>query len=266
MESHRKGDVTEARVIAEFKEREIPVSIPFGDNERYDVVVESDEEMYRIQIKTGWPSDGCIHFHGKSSHTNATGNVYKKYDGDVDYFAVYCAEVEELYLIGEDEFETNMQLRVEEPGVNQPTINWASEYEFGVRWPPRNDSETRSADRREEVIHLLRTKDVDLFDARSMDVPYDVLLRTPADTFVRAVIRYGSESEDRLRFDTGNQRTPGPEEIDAVLVYRVATEALYLVDRSTYDVSCSLGLSAPAGQSCEAAAYRFEERWPTAVR
>ncbi|WP_394295066.1 group I intron-associated PD-(D/E)XK endonuclease [Halococcus thailandensis] len=31
MDSHRKGDLTEALVIAELKRREIPVSIPFGD-------------------------------------------------------------------------------------------------------------------------------------------------------------------------------------------------------------------------------------------
>ena len=41
METHRKGDLTEAIVIAELTKREIPVSIPFGDNERYDIVVET---------------------------------------------------------------------------------------------------------------------------------------------------------------------------------------------------------------------------------
>jgi len=38
METHRKGDPTEAVVIAELMKRSIPVSVPFGDNERYNIV------------------------------------------------------------------------------------------------------------------------------------------------------------------------------------------------------------------------------------
>lgn len=34
MDSHEKGDLTEAIIIAELKRRSIPVSLPFGDNER----------------------------------------------------------------------------------------------------------------------------------------------------------------------------------------------------------------------------------------
>jgi len=41
MKSHERGDATEARVIAELKERGIPVAIPFSDNQRYDIVVET---------------------------------------------------------------------------------------------------------------------------------------------------------------------------------------------------------------------------------
>lgn len=54
METHRKGDLTEAVVIAELMKRSVPVSIPFGDNERYDVVAENpDGSLLKVQIKTG---------------------------------------------------------------------------------------------------------------------------------------------------------------------------------------------------------------------
>lgn len=136
MESHRKGDLTEAVVITELKRREIPVSVPFGDNERYDLVVETpDASFLRVQVKTGWLTEGVVQFHGKSQHTNASGNTYAYYDGDVDYFAVYCHELDQLYWVGEDEFDTGIRLRVEDPDVVQPSINWASEYEFDARWP-----------------------------------------------------------------------------------------------------------------------------------
>ncbi len=116
--------------------REIPVSIPFGDNERYDMVLETpDGKLRRAQVKTGWLTNGTIQFHAKSQHTNSTGNVYKYYD-DVDDFLVYAHELETLYLVPEDAFERSISLRVEEPAQADASINWASAYRFDERWPP----------------------------------------------------------------------------------------------------------------------------------
>lgn len=136
MASQEKGDYTEAVVISELKRRRIPTSVPFGDNERYDLVAESTDNLYRIQVKTGWLRDGVIEFSGQSQHTNATGNRYKPYDGDVDFFIVYCHELESMYLVAEEAFDTAMALRLAQPKQSQRTINWAEEYEFDERWPP----------------------------------------------------------------------------------------------------------------------------------
>lgn len=138
METHRKGDLTEAIVIAELTKREVPVSIPFGDNERYDIVVETPRGgLLRTQIKTGWLNDGTIRVKGHSQHTNSTGNTYKLYDSaDVDYFIAYCHELETMYWINEDGFDSSIRLRVEEPKQVKPSINWAREYEFDANWPP----------------------------------------------------------------------------------------------------------------------------------
>jgi hypothetical protein len=110
------------------------------DNERYDIVVQApDGRFLAVQIKTGWVNEGKIHFHGKSQHTNSQGNCYKKYDGDVDYFLVYTPELESLHWIGEHEFDTQIQLRVEEPDQIHETINWAEDYTFDTRWPPESE-------------------------------------------------------------------------------------------------------------------------------
>jgi hypothetical protein len=136
MKSHVRGDATEARVIAELKERGIPVAIPFSDNQRYDIIVETPAaELLRIQIKTGRLHDGKIDFHGKSQHTNSTGNTYQTYDGDVDYFLVYTPALDSLHAIGEHEFDTRIRLRVDEPEQADSSINWAEEYAFDDRWP-----------------------------------------------------------------------------------------------------------------------------------
>lgn len=137
MDPHRKGDLTEAIAIAELKRREVPVSKPFGDNERYDLIVEAPEREYlAVQVKTGWLRDGTVKFKGVSQHTNASGNVYKEYQGEVDYFLVYCYELETLYLVDEGEFATGMSLRVEDPKQVHDSINWAEDYEFDANWPP----------------------------------------------------------------------------------------------------------------------------------
>lgn len=100
MERHRKGDLTEAIVIAELKERNIPVSKPFGDNERYDLLVEApDGEILRIQVKTGRYTNEAINFRGVSRHTNCSGSVYETYDGDVDYFIVYNHRFDSIHCI-----------------------------------------------------------------------------------------------------------------------------------------------------------------------
>lgn len=100
MEPHRRGEATEAIVLAELKQRDIAVSHPFGDNERYDAVIEApDGELLKVQIKTGWKKNGCIRFHTKTQHTNSTGHVYKPYGDRVDYFVVYSPDTEEIYLV-----------------------------------------------------------------------------------------------------------------------------------------------------------------------
>ncbi|QZP36690.1 group I intron-associated PD-(D/E)XK endonuclease [Halobaculum magnesiiphilum] len=135
MPSHRKGNYTESVVIAELQRRGIAVSRPIGDNERYDIVIESAEGFRSVQIKTGPVLNGCVYVRGKSQHTNSTGHVYKSYGGEVDLFIVYCHDLETMYLVPGDRVGTAMHLRVEEPKQRDSSINWAEEYEFDERWP-----------------------------------------------------------------------------------------------------------------------------------
>ncbi|WP_135303441.1 group I intron-associated PD-(D/E)XK endonuclease [Haloarcula amylovorans] len=147
MQTHERGDATEAIVVAELKKRGIPVSIPFGDNQRYDAIVETpDANLLRVQIKTGWLNEGKINFHGKTQHTNSQGNTYQKYEDDVDYFVVYTPDLESLHVVGEHEFDSRMQLRVEAPKQSQASINWADEYRFEGRWPLEVSGATSNRD------------------------------------------------------------------------------------------------------------------------
>jgi len=264
MESHRKGDLTEAIVVAELKRRDIAVAIPFGDNERYDLLAEDDGgEIWRLQVKTGHFDGEKVVFRGYSMHTNSQGHVRKEYDGDVNYFVVYCDEVDGLYLVPESEVGSHMSLRVNEAEQDHRTINWAADYAFDERWPP----EPIPGDWRDALIADLREHGVGVMDARGTNAPYDVVLRDDADTLYRTSLRPGSVSGGRVRFDTGTTSAPGPDDVDLVLVQCGDTDETYLLERDAYGESTTLRV-APTKQkhpgTNRAEEHAFDRRWPPA--
>lgn len=267
MDSHQKGDYTEAVVIAELQKRDIPVCMPFGDNERYDAVVEQEDDFLSIQIKTGWLSDGKINFHCRSQHTNSQGNTYKKYDGDVDFFVVYCHKLESMYLIAEDAFDSTMRLRVEEPQQRDRTINWAEDYAFDANWPPESTTRPQERDGR-RVVDRLEACDVTVARVTTDDRPYDLLLEHPNGDFLRTTIRPGYLIDGRIRFDTGHTTGPAPGETDLVLVDCQETGELYLVRRDEYDATISFRVTEPTEVHADtkwAAEYEFTARWPDGI-
>ncbi|HLQ30225.1 MAG TPA: group I intron-associated PD-(D/E)XK endonuclease [Ktedonobacteraceae bacterium] len=133
------GERSEAMIIAKLLEVGYSVLTPFGDNRRYDLVIEdADGNFYRIQCKTGRiESDSAyIQFKPASSyyHTKAgrTSHGRRDYRGQVDYFAVYCSDTGKVYLIPVDHVGTaNASLRLL-PTANkqEKNVRWAKDYEL----------------------------------------------------------------------------------------------------------------------------------------
>jgi len=93
------GERSQAYIIAKLLDVGYNVLIPYGDNTRYDLVIEdADGKFWRVQCKTGWLENNAayIEFATASTyyHTRAgrTGHGRKDYRGQIDYFAVYCPE------------------------------------------------------------------------------------------------------------------------------------------------------------------------------
>ena len=133
------GERSEAIIIAKFLEVGYGVLTPFGDNRRYDLVIEdADGNFYRIQCKTGWiESDGAyIEFATASTyyHTRAgkTGHGRKDYRGQIDYFAVYCPDTMKVYLVPVNHVgTTNAKLRlVPTKNKQEKNVHWARDYEM----------------------------------------------------------------------------------------------------------------------------------------
>lgn len=274
MESHRKGELTEAVVLAELARKEIPVSRPFGDNERYDVVVETPRgKLLKLQIKTGRLTDGTVVFKGFSMHTNSRGNVRKPYDGDVDYFAVYCHELEELYLVPEERVGSSMTLRVDPPKRPDPKINPAEAYQFDQRWPPDESDEypeyetwTTSKDRSvTRVVEALEAMGVTAYRKAHGTSVCDIVAEATTGP-VHLTVRTVTEADGRLQTSRGGDENDRRDaDTDHYALYCPSREQTYLVATDEFGATLSLRTDDPEQVQHDtrwAEDYRLEAVWP----
>lgn len=92
------GEKSEARIIAALLQQDLPVLKPFGDSQRYDLVTEHNGRFLRVQCKTGRLIRGAVEFPTCSSYRHR-GHGTKDYRGQADFFAVYCPDNDQTYLV-----------------------------------------------------------------------------------------------------------------------------------------------------------------------
>ena len=127
----RKGKTTEAIILSILAQQGKAVLVPWGE-ERYDLALDDDGRLIRIQCKTGVLRNGCVVF--KTCITDARRPLGDGgYAGQVDAFAVYCAELNLAYLVPIDALPSPFwgYLRVT-PTLNGQVrnIRWARDYEL----------------------------------------------------------------------------------------------------------------------------------------
>lgn len=125
-----RGDVVELQCVLAFQERGYYCSIPFSGSCRYDVVVDIENKLYRIQCKSSsyHEEDGVLVMDATRSTTNTKKTTRHKYTKDeIDYFFTswknYC------FLIPVEEVSTVKFLRVRSPKQGlQEQMSIASDY------------------------------------------------------------------------------------------------------------------------------------------
>lgn len=136
MNTSQKGNVATSRVLAALVALGKDVAIPFGDNQRYDLVIDDGDRLLRVQCKMGRLYKGCVVFMVSTQRrkTKETPSSRDSYRGQVDLFGVYCPQSDTTYLVPiEDVTETAACLRVEPPRNKQTKgIRWAKDYQLGV--------------------------------------------------------------------------------------------------------------------------------------
>lgn len=128
MNPKAKGEISEAKVLAALVSHDYPVSIPFGNNQRYDLIVDVEGELLKVQVKTCNWRNGCVEFCA-SSKNGFTGER-RQYAGDVDLFLVYSPHLDEVLALPV-EAKHVVTLRVDPPkGGATGGVRWATDYKF----------------------------------------------------------------------------------------------------------------------------------------
>lgn len=146
-ETHRTGLTTHLAVAKRLIELGYEVLEPMDEGAPYDLAYvamtsngwfrSSKPILYRVQCKsahyvTEGRHDGVIVFNAYAPH-GRNGKGSKGYWGEAEYFGVYCAELDKVYLVPVQEFAdgTKIQLRIKKPKNNQENgIIWAKDYEL----------------------------------------------------------------------------------------------------------------------------------------
>lgn len=128
------GDISESAITTRLLCLGYTVLIPYGGNQRYDLMIEDSEgRFWRIQCKTARVNEnGTILLFNTSIHNvTGTNRQARHYRGQCDYFAAYCEKLNKTYLVPVDEVGiAGARLRLmpaENPRYN---LRWAKDYEL----------------------------------------------------------------------------------------------------------------------------------------
>lgn len=95
MNTNSIGSVSELAVAKALMERGNIVSFVFGMSQPYDLVVDIDNKLYKVEVKTGRLKKGKIQFRTCSVVRGKTIWASKA----ADLYGIYCPELDKVYLL-----------------------------------------------------------------------------------------------------------------------------------------------------------------------
>jgi PD-(D/E)XK endonuclease len=131
------GEITESLILARLVQLGYECLIPWGHDHRYDIAIDDDGKLVRIQCKTAryvkkW---GCLEFNTAITYARVGGkpHIRKGYQGEADYFGVYSPDSGKGYLVPVDDVPigSKAKLRLDATKNNQQKgVKWARVYEI----------------------------------------------------------------------------------------------------------------------------------------
>jgi PD-(D/E)XK endonuclease len=126
------GTRHEAAILGELIRRGYSVLVPWGVNQRYDLVLDLNGKFVRAQCKTGRIRNGAIRFPLKSIRSNTSGWKSRGYVGDVELFLVFCPDNQRIYAVPIEECPSREGCLRITPTANRQSrgVRWARDYEL----------------------------------------------------------------------------------------------------------------------------------------
>ena len=134
MNTKSKGNIGESVILSKFIKMGIQVSIPFGDNARYDLIADFKGKLNKIQVKycSQLTENDSIICKTASSLNHTTNKKCVTYQNDVDYIAFYLEpwDICTIIPISEIGNRKTIAFRISVPKNNQGNYWDAKEYSF----------------------------------------------------------------------------------------------------------------------------------------
>jgi PD-(D/E)XK endonuclease len=137
--SKDKGNVGEAKVLADLISKGIDIAQPFGDNLPFDLLaIDQHLNIYKIQVKYLTLKDGKVTLRNQRWSSNTKRNYVEKYTkAEVDVFAVYVPNLNRLIYVPASfvTSSTSFVIRFEATGNNQTknVTMWDAFVDFPLR-------------------------------------------------------------------------------------------------------------------------------------
>lgn len=114
MSTNKQASIATAKFIHEFTARGIPVSIPIDGSLSYDLVIDINGDLNRVQVKSTTRSDEIVLVVKlQRTHLLSERRCYKNYTkDDFDLLAIYDVNHNMCYLVGSKYWENKGTLNL----------------------------------------------------------------------------------------------------------------------------------------------------------
>lgn len=134
MKTTEKGDLGKGLVLADLLRRGFQVALPLAEDSRYDLILDKDGTLLRVQCKAVSPKKGTliVKCRSTSSWGSKTRSAHKYTKDDIDLLAAVDLSSGMVYYVNAEELGSGrnvLTLRLTPPENGQMKgIRWASEY------------------------------------------------------------------------------------------------------------------------------------------
>ena len=116
-----KGDIGVLKAQCACAEQGWGVLVPLTEHAHFDFVIYKDNMFKRVQAKyRSKGSNGTLEVQFKSTWSDKSGIHIQKTDkSQLDLYAVYCPETDEVYFFDPNQYKSSITLRVDKPKNGQ---------------------------------------------------------------------------------------------------------------------------------------------------